>query len=837
MEKESFFWSLSSEAIFKQFGTSIKGLSEVEAALRKDTIDVKKKSPFIRDFMLFFSQFKNPLVLLLVFGLLVSSFLGELSNSIIIFCILLLSGILGFIQERNAGKAVEKLRTLTQTKAHVKRDNKISDVSINDVVPGDIVLLKAGDIVPADSLLIESKDLYVNEGILTGESFPAEKEPGILSEDTPLLERKNSVFKGTNVTSGTATIVAVEVGKKTELGKIETEMGAISEETAFEKGIKHFGNMLIRIALILAGIILIVNISMGKPALDSILFALAISLGLAPELLPVIVTITLSAGAKRLAEKKVIVKKLAAIQNLGSIDILCSDKTGTLTEGEVKVHSYISADGLPNELINKYAYLNAIFETGYTNPMDEAIRKQGKTDITGYEKFDEVPFDFIRKRLSIVVAHNNKHIMITKGALKNITEVCNQAELSDGTLSTFNNYEKKIQEEFERFSADGYRTIGICYKDVTGDPLINKDDEQQMIFLGFITLYDPPKLNIAEIINELKQKNVRLKIITGDNTLIAKNIAKQIGIPFERIISGKEIHNLTEDKLSRKVNNIDIFSETEPSQKERIVRALQKKGHVVGYLGDGINDASALKAADVGISVNNAIDAAKEAADIILLEKELTVISEGISEGRKTYMNTLKYIFITISANFGNMLSMAGASIFLPFLPLLPAQILLINFLTDLPALAIASDNVDKEMLVKPHKWNIKLIKTFMIVFGFESSLFDFIAFGTLILIFHASPEMFRTGWFVESVISEVLILLVIRTRRTFFISPPGKYLMISAGFIFLVTMLLPFIPASSSLGFTTMPFIVVSTMLLIALIYASAGEFTKRILFKKMNY
>ncbi len=836
MQADFHFWSMFPEEALKRLGSSLSGLSSQYVLSQKVTPD-RKRLPFKKDIVLFFSQFKSPLTLLLVFALVLSSILGEITESIIIFNILFISGVLGFVQEQKAGKAAEKLCVLTQSKARVKRDGKISKIPIEEVIHGDIVLLEAGDIVPADSLIIEVKDLYVNEAALTGESFPSEKKIGRLAEGTPLIERRNTVFKGTTVISGTALVLAVNIGKETELGKIESTLRTIIEETAFEKGIKHFGGMLMRIALFLAGIIMIVNIWFGKNPLDSILFALALSLGLAPEMLPAIVTITLSAGARRLADKKVIVRKLTAVQNLGAIDILCSDKTGTLTEGKVVIHSYVSPDGQSNPLIEKYAFINARFETGYPNPMDEAIKKQSAIDISGYEKFDEVPYDFIRKRLSIVVAHTNKHIMITKGALKNIIGVCDRVQTNNGNIFPIEKYVQKLHDEFEQFSAKGFRTIGICYKDVTGDPLINKDDEINMIFLGFILLQDPPKKDIAEVIKRLKEKKVKLKVITGDNTLIAETIASQIGIPSHRIISGKQLHELSDDAIIRKVDEIDIFSETEPSQKERIVRALQRKGHVVGYLGDGINDASALKAADVGISVNNAVDIAKEAADMILLEKELEVLSDGISEGRKTYLNTLKYIFITISANFGNMFSMAGASLFLPFLPLLPSQILLINLLTDIPSLSIASDSIDEELLQKPRRWDIKLIRKFMIVFGLESSLFDFLTFGILLLLFHTSLEVFRTSWFVESVITEILLLLVVRTRRTFFTSHVGKALLISTILIAITVLIIPYISASSSIGLVPLPLQIIATICIISLLYATLGEVTKRFLFKILKY
>lgn len=828
------FWEFSANVLLAQTSSSAHGLTDQQASDRRPRTLHKGASPFRKNFILFLSQFKNPLVLLLVFSLLLSSLLGEISNSVVIFCVLLLSGIVGFIQERNAGKAVEHIRNLVGTRATVIRNGTRKEILAEEVVKGDHVELNAGDIIPGDGLILESKDLYVNESVLTGESFPAEKITAPGKNGT----RKNAVFRGTSVVSGTAVIIIAATGNETELGKIEKEIGVIVSETAFEKGIRRFGYLIMRFSLVLAGGILAWNIASGKPAEESFLFALAISVGLAPELLPSIITITLSAGAKRLAEKKVIVKKLASIQNLGAIDVLCSDKTGTLTEGEARIHAYVAADEKENERIGLYAFLNASFESGFSNPLDEAIRHGKNYDIGDYKKLDEVPYDFVRKRLSIVVTRNGNHIMITKGGLKNVLEVCTRAELHDGTLVEKEPaLNKRIDEYFHQRSKQGYRVLGICYKDVTGDPVITKEDEQEMIFLGFILLEDPLKAGIAETISRVEQLGISLKLITGDNALIAHHIAGQLHITPPGIITGEELHRLSDEALVRAVVNVDIFAETEPSQKERIVRALQKAGYTVGYLGDGINDASALKTADVGITVNNAVDVARDASDMVLMEKDLQVLCDGVTEGRKTYLNTLKYIFITTSANFGNMTSMAIASLMLPFLPLLPLQILLVNFLTDIPSLAIASDSVDAGMLDKPRKWNIKLIRNFMIVFGLESSLFDFLTFGMLYFIFRVSPELFQTGWFMESVLTEVLILLVIRTRFSVFKSRPGNLLMLASLLVILFVMILPFLPVAEVFGMTALPLKILAVILLIALLYVAAGEATKRFLFRKLKF
>lgn len=831
------FWKYTPEQLYDLLGTNASGLSDQQAGERVQSKTKQGRRPIVSDLLLFFRQFRNPLVLLLVFALLLSFGAGTYVDGGIIFCILFLSGLLGFIQERRASKAAEKLRSLIQTKARVKRNGRIEEIPMAQVAPGDIVLLEAGDIVPADALIIDSKDLYVNESALTGESFPSEKKEGPLAGSTPLIGRKNSVFRGTSVISGTAHVISAMPAEESELGKIQTNIEGMSEATAFEKGIKRFGYLLMRVALIMSALTLIVNVVMGRPALDSVLFALALSVGITPELLPAVVTITLSEGAKQLAKKKVVVKKLSSIQNLGSVDVLCSDKTGTLTDGEVKIDSCLNADGERDDRIRRYAYLNSFFESGYTNPMDAAIVRYFKQDISGFTKFDEVPYDFIRKRLSIVVAYEEKHIMITKGAFASVIAACSAVQLHGENTSPIEHYRERITSHFETCSAKGFRVIGICYKDVTGDPVISKEDEQDMIFLGFILLNDPPKEGILHVINDLRSKQVALKIITGDNMLIAGSIAAQLGIESERILSGAEIHRMSDEALAAKAISVSIFAETEPSQKERIVRALQANNYVVGYLGDGINDASALKVADVGISVNNAVDVAKESADVILLEKDLSVIADGIVEGRKTYINTTKYILNSVCTNFGNMLSLAILSMVFPYLPLLPAQVLLINFLTDLPALAIVSDNVDNEFLLRPRKWDIKLIRNFMVAFGLESSLFDFITFAVLIAVFHLPVSAIRTGWFVESVISGVLILLVIRTHRLFFASRPGKALLTASLFVILAVLFIPYLPLSSKIDLSYMAPSVTLCMCGLALLYALLGEATKRILFRRTGY
>lgn len=830
------FWSNSIEELFAALQSGPAGLNHEQAAARLKAKHERTYRPFQQDLVLLWRQFKNPLTLLLIFAVVLSAVLGEYTNSFIILGIISLSAVLGFWQERNAGHAVEKLRARVQVLATVQREGTSLDIPVKEVVPGDVVMLSAGDIIPGDGRLLASKDLHVNEAALTGESFPADKEPGSSAPDAVLNQRKNCVFQGTSVVSGTASVLIVHTGDDTELGRITESLEQTADETAFESGVRNFGYMLMRVTLVLSSVILLGNVYLGKPINDSILFALALAVGMAPELLPAIVTITLSAGAQRMAAKKAIVKKLASIQNLGAVDIFCSDKTGTLTEGVISVQAGVDAAGEANEKVLRFAYLNARFETGFSNPLDEALRNLKEVNSAGYTKFDEVPYDFIRKRLSIVVTKDERHLLLTKGALRNVLDVCVTAEDAKGNIAPIQGQLQSIQSTYEKFSREGFRTIGICYKDITGDPVINKDDETEMTFLGFVVLADPPRKDVVETVQHLNASGVTLKLITGDNKLIAEHVGRQIGLACDSILTGGEIRTMSEEALVVQLQATHVFAEIEPNQKERLVRALQKSGHVVGFIGDGINDAAALKAADVGISVDTAVDVAKESADIVFLDKDLTTLQDGIMEGRKTFLNTLKYIFITTSANFGNMFSMAGASLFLPFLPLLPKQILLTNFLTDVPAMALASDRVDEEMMGRPRKWDPLLIRNFMIVFGIQSSLFDFLTFYVLYGLFKVGESGFQTGWFLESVITEIMILLIIRTRHSLLKSHPHKYLLTAAGVMVAVTIILPFSGLAPLLGFDALQGVVLLSLVAITILYGLSAEFAKKFFFRKMT-
>jgi Mg2+-importing ATPase len=831
-------WSIPESELLNLLQTTPSGLSEAEAQRRLELyganrLQPKKKTDVL---MLFLSQFKSPIILILIAAVGLSFFLGDKTDAIIISIIILFSGFLGFKQEKGASDTVEKLQAKVQIRATVLRNNTPQEVAIEELVPGDVVIFHAGEIIPGDGRILESKDLFVDEAALTGETYPVEKMASTLPEKIPLAGQTNMFFMGTHVVSGTAKALIVRTGKSTEFGRISERLRLRPPETEFEHGVRRFGYFLMEVTLILLVAIFAVNVYFARPVLDSFLFALALAVGLMPQLLPAIISINLAYGARKMALQKVIVKRLASIENFGSMNVLCSDKTGTLTEGIVQVRSAHGIEGIENKKVLLFAYLNASFETGFKNPIDEAIRTHCQFDLSSYKKLDEVPYDFIRKRLSILVSEEGQNLMVTKGALPNVLSVCSLAENAGGKKVNLADVQNQILRQFEEYSSKGFRTLGVAYRDLGSQSTISKSDETGMTFLGFLVLYDPLKEGIAETIQTLKSMGIFLKIVTGDNRLVAANVIRQVGILTPQILAGSELRQMSDEALIRQANEIDVFAEVDPNQKERIIFALKKAGNVVGFLGDGINDATALHAADVGISVDSAVDVAKEAADIVLCEKDLSVFVQGVQNGRRTFANTLKYVFMATSANFGNMFSMAGASLFLPFLPLLPKQILLTNIMTDFPEMTIASDSVDREMVEKPRRWNFSFIRNFMLIFGPLSSIFDFLTFAVLLFILHASPGQFRTGWFMESVISASVIVLVMRTRRPFFKSKPGIYLLLTTLFIGAATLVLPFLHFASLFGFKPLPPIFFGAMGIILVLYISLAEMTKALFYAKVR-
>lgn len=830
---------LSIRDLLQQLKTAPEGLTSEEAQERYGHYRVNLLKPKRRrhDLTRLLSQFKSPIILILLFAVLLSFFLHEQIDALIILVIVIVSGLLGFWQERGASRAVEKLLSVVQIKSEVLRDHQVKEISIEEIVPGDIILVKAGDVIPADCRLLESKDLFINEATLTGETYPVEKEAKELTPGALPSQQVNTLLMGTNVVSGTGQAVVVYTGKETEFGKISERLRLRPPETEFERGVRRFGYLLMEITLLLVIAIFAINVFLARPVLDSFLFSLALAIGLTPQLLPAIISVNLAHGAKAMAKKKVIIKRLASIENFGSMDVLCSDKTGTLTEGIVELSAALDVYGQDSEKILFYAYLNASFETGFANPIDKAIRKAREFDISDCKKLDEVPYDFIRKRLSILLAKDKTNLMITKGALANVVAVCSSAEIPAAGIVNIARVQDQIQRLFEMYSNRGDRVLGIAYRLMGEQTIITKESETGMIFLGLIVFADPPKPRIAETIEQLKKLGVTLKIITGDNRLVSANMAQKVGLADAEILAGSDLHHMTDEALTLVVPDIQVFTEIEPYQKERIILALKKSGHVVGFIGDGLNDVSALHAADVGISVDSGVDAAKDAADIVLLEKDLGVLNQGVQEGRTTFANTLKYVFMATSANFGNMFSLAGASLFLRFLPLLPKQILLLNLMTDFPEMTIATDRVDTQMVNEPRRWNINFIRKFMIVFGLLSSVFDYLTFGVLLFMLHASPAQFRTGWFMESIISAAVIVLVIRTRRPFFKSIPGLYLLFATFMVIGIAFLIAFTPIGKPFGFGPLPSSFLMLLGIVMALYIISAEIIKKIFYRTVKF
>ncbi len=832
------FWSLSVDEAQKLLAVSNAGLSSAEATDRYKSYGPNsfKEQSASSGLLLFLSQFKSPITILLIVAALLSIGLGDTTDAVIILVIILISSFLGFWQERGAANAVKELLKLVQIKCRLVRDGKETELPVEVTVPGDIVILTAGDVIPGDGLIIESKELFIDEAAFTGETYPVEKSAGVVGADTVLSGRTNALFMGAHVISGSARALVVRTGKNTEFGKISGRLQLRPPETDFERGIRKFGYLLMEITLVLVLIIFATNVLMHKPALDSFLFSLALAVGLTPQLLPAIITVNLASGAREMARKQVIVKRLSSIENIGSINILCSDKTGTITEGKVTLKDTLDVNGGHSDKVLLYAWLNATMQTDFHNPIDDAIRTSytGKGD--DYLFKGEIPYDFIRKRLSVQVTKGPETLIITKGALNNILEVCATVLQPDGTTLPLAQAKAAIMDRYSKLSADGYRTLGVAYKPFDAGDKLDKGDETQMIFMGFITLFDPPKKDVQKTIADLKKLGVALKLITGDNALVARSLAVQVGVPVPVILTGADLRSLSDSALIQKAQHTDIFAEVEPNQKERIITLLKKSGNVVGFMGDGINDAPALHTADVGISVDTAVDVAKEAADIVLLTQNLDVLVQGIISGRKTFANTMKYVFMATSANFGNMFSMAGASLFLPFLPLLPKQILLTNMLTDFPEMTISTDRVDQVSLDKPHRWDLKFIQRFMIVFGLISSVFDYLTFAVLLLFLKSDEKGFQAGWFTESVISASLIVLVVRTRLPFFKSLPSKYLAITTAFIVLFVIALPFTPIGSLFGFVRLPATFYGLMLLIVAAYIITAEIAKKYFYKRWS-
>lgn len=831
--------TLPIEELLKRLKTSLNGLSseDVEERLKlfgyNELVKKKKRLAIIS----FLSHFKSPLVIILLIAGLISGILGETTNAAIIFFIVVFSIILDFYQESKAERAAEMLKQRVATTATVLRDGVKREVRLSEIVPGDIIYLSAGDIVPADARVITAKDLFVNQSVLTGESFPVEKiaQP-LKSFDPSITEWRNYLFMGTSVVSGTAMAVVVKTGSLTEYGKIAKRLVEREVETEFQRSIRNFGYMIMQVTFILVLFVFFINALFMRGILDSLIFSVALAVGLTPELLPMIISINLSKGAISMANKGVIVKRLAAIQNFGNMDVLCCDKTGTLTENRIKLILHVDINGDENEKVLLYSYLNSYFQTGLKSPLDEAILNFKDINVKNYQKIDEIPFDFVRKRLSVVVENQNQYFIITKGAPEEVVNICTYYEVGDIIADITDEIRRKIEQKYIELSSEGYRVLAVAYKRLKEiKPIYTVNDEKEMIFLGFIAFIDPPKETAREALQLLKKANIELKILTGDNELVTRKVCEHLGFDIKGIVTGSQIAQMHDDALARIVEEANVFCRVTPSQKDRIINALKKNGHVVGFLGDGINDAPSLKNADVGISVNNAVDIAKESADIILLQNDLKVLHDGVLEGRKTFGNTMKYIMMGVSSNFGNMFSVAGASLFLPFLPMLPTQILLNNLLYDFSQSTIPTDEVDQEYIEKPKRLDIRFIRRFMIFLGPVSSLFDFLTFFIMLFIFNAYESLFQTAWFIESLTSQTLVIFVIRTRKSpFWKSKPSKLLLLSSIAIVIFALVLPYTPLGEIFEFVRPPATFYIALAIILITYIILAEIIKNWFYKK---
>lgn len=832
------FWSYTPKKLFKKLQTKKSGLTKHAAANRlkiygRNVIKPKKEFKW---WSLLLSQFKNPLILILMAASIFSMLMREWFDAGMVLLVIFGSALLTFFQEFAAKNAVAKLQSRLKIKIKTLRSGRQCLVPNEDIVPGDVVLLAAGALIPGDGVILEAEDLHVNQASLTGETFPVLKTPGTILAETALAKRTNSVFMGTNVQNGRGKMLVVKTGVQTVYGEIASHLVGKPVPTEFEKGIFRFGYLLSEATMALTIVVFAANVFFSKPLFESLFFSIALAVGLVPELLPAILSITLAKGARYMAKEGVITRHMESIENLGSMEIFCTDKTGTLTEGVVELDQALDIWGKKSLEVLELAVLNAAFQTGIDNPLDTAILRGLKKMPPGFKRVDEIPYDFERKRLSVVVKKKDRLTLICKGAFEKVLSVAKKIRRGDKIYPLSKVEKYLLRQRFEKWSLEGFRVLGLAYKEVREDKDYVLKDEADLIFAGFLLFFDPPKAKAKTTIAELGKLGVKLKIITGDNKLVARHVAKKVGLKIKNVLSGEEVDRLRGPALIRAVISANLFVEVDPNQKEKIILALRRKGLTVGYMGDGINDAPALHAADVGISVEKAVDVAKQAADFVLTKKDLTILRHGIVLGRKIFANTLKYIFVTTSANFGNMFSLAGAALLLPFLPLLPMQVLLINFISDFPAVAIASDSVDDELVRKPRRWNIKFIRNFMIVFGAISSIFDFLIFGALLFILRSPEVEFRTGWFVASVLTELFILLVIRTRRTFFKSKIGKYLWLTTLITAGVTLLLPYLPFSSWLGFVPLPLSHLFLLLFIVFVYLIVSELTKKIFYRRLK-
>jgi len=807
---QSLPWNLPLDGLLQETAATPDGLSDEEAKRRlavygPNNAMVRRRRPLWRQIL---DRLANPLILILLFASGLSAWTGEVTSFVIIVTIILLSLVLDVVQQHRAETTVDALRRSVGLKALVLRDGVCREIDLDQLVPGDVVELRAGDVVPGDSRLLVARDCFVNQAMLTGEAYPVKKQPlNLAAPADEVSGASNFLFMGTSVVSGTARAVVCRTGRATELGGLAGELGAQRPPDAFAIGIRRFGFLMLRLTIFLVLFVLLTNVVFHRPWLESLLFALALAVGLTPELLPMVVTVTLANGASRLARRRVIVKRLAAIHDLGAMDVLCTDKTGTLTESRISVAGHVDANRTVSEKVFSLAYLNSAFESGIKSPLDDAILGHQQLDIAAWLKIDEVPFDFERRRVSVLIDNGATRLLVVKGAPEDVIQLSVEYETADGVRQALDARERqRLLQLFAQFGEEGYRVLAVASRSMTSHDSAVVSDEAKLTFSGFVTFIDPPKADAASAIKALAAIGVEVKILTGDNEQVARHLCNEIGMEVEGALTGPDLLHMSEEALRARVASVNLFCRVSPQQKERILLALKHAGRVVGFLGDGINDASALHAADVGISVDSAADVAKEAADLVLLERDLAVVHDGVIEGRRTVENVTKYILMGASSNFGNMFSMAGAALFLPYLPMLPTQVLLNNLLYDVSEVGVPFDHVDAEALQKPVRWNIGFIERVMLVLGPVSSLFDFLTFFALLWLFGASEPMFQTGWFIESLATQSLVIFVIRTRKAPWRSLPHPILTILTLGVVLIGLLIPLTPLGALFGFVEPP-------------------------------
>ena len=832
-------WQAPRIQLLQRLEAEPSGLSATEARARRARYGANDASTVKRTplWLQFLARFRNPLVIILIVASALSAATGDVASFLIIATIVLLSIVFDFVQETRAQNAVEALRRSVAVRATVRRDGTAISIPTEELVPGDIVELIAGDLVPADARLLESRDLYVNQALLTGEPYPAEKHASDAASgvENP-AGASNAVFAGTSVISGTATILICRTGGRTALGHLATSLAEKPPATAFATGIRRFGLLIMRFTVLMVLFVLVVNISFHRPLLESLLFAVALAVGLTPELLPMIVTVTLARSALGMAKQKVIAKRLSAIHDLGAMDVLCTDKTGTLTEAAIELVRVVDGNGAETATAFGYAFVNSQFESGMKSPLDAAILAAHPFDMAGWTKLDEVPFDFERRRVSVLVEHDGNRLLIVKGAPEDLLRLSSSYEAADGVRHPLDAATRgAFAATLDGLGAQGFRALGIATRSVeTTTVNARTGDEADLIFAGFAVFLDPPKASAGATIRALAAAGVTVKVLTGDNESVSRHVFQEIGVPVTGVLTGSALEHLSDEALIGQLPNVNLFCRVNPQQKHRVLLALKRLGHVVGFMGDGINDAPALHAADVGISVDGAADVARAAADLILLEHDLSVVLDAVASGRGAVQNVSKYVLMGASSNFGNMFSMAGAALILPFLPMLPIQILLNNLIYNVSEIAIPFDRVDPESIARPVRWNIELIQRFMLVFGPVSSIFDFITFYALMHLFHAGEALFQTGWFVESMTTQVLVVFCIRTRRRFYRSSPRGFLLTATVAAVALAIALPLIPGVGAwFGFVPPPPLFFAFLIVATLAYLGLVEVTKAVFYR----